>query len=97
MSSFVNPLGRDGSSDLPDKIAAIKLWTYQNLPIAGDSIVTVSELNCKKPTCPNKQTVILVMSQDGPTSKMSIHKTLADVSEIDVFNACLDLLRDWPS
>ena len=97
MSSFVNPLGRDRSSDLLDKATAIKLWTLQNLPIPEGSIVTVSELNCKKPTCPNKQTVILIMSQDGPTNKMSIHKTIADVAEADVLNACFELLRNWPS
>src|SRR6266446_6119556 len=97
MGSFVNPLKRDGSSDLPEKTAAIRLWTRQNLPLTEESAVTVSEFACAKPSCPNRQTVILVLSEDAPTKKMSIHKTIADVSEIDVFNACLELLRAWPS
>ena len=97
MSTFDNPLKRDSSIDRSEKAAAIKLWTRQNLPLTEETAVTVSEFNCAKPSCPNKQTVILVMSEDASTQKMSIHKTLADVCEADVFDACLELLRDWPS
>src|SRR5579871_5473250 len=97
MSSPANPLKQNRSSDLPEKAAAIRLWTRQNLPITEEWVVSVSEFDCKKPSCPNRQTVILVMTQDGPTQKMSIHKTVADICEADVFDACLELLRNWPS
>ena len=97
MSSFVKPLDRHGSSDLPERAAAIKLWTRQNLPLAEETAVSVSEFACAKPSCPNRQTVILVMSEDAPTQKISIHKSIADVCESDVFDACLELLRNWPS
>ena len=97
MSSFVNPLDRHKSIDLPERAAAIKLWTRQTLPLTEETAVSVSEFACAKPNCPNRQTVILVMSEDAPTQKMSIHKTVADVSEADVFDACLDLLRNSPS
>ena len=97
MSSLDNPFNQHRSIGLPEKTAAIKLWTRQNLPLTEESIVSVSEFNCAKPTCPNRQTVILVMSEDAPAKKISIHKTIADISESDVFDACLDLLRNWPS
>ena len=97
MSSPVNPLKQNRSSDLPEKAAAIQLWTRQNLPLTEEMVVSVSEFACAKPSCPNRQTVILVLSEDGATQKMSIHKTVADVSEADVFDACLELLRNWPS
>jgi hypothetical protein len=97
MSSFVNPFDRQGNPDLPEKAAAIKLWTRQNLPLTDEMVVSVSEFACAKPSCPNRQTVILVMSQDATTQKMSIHKTVADISETDVFDACLELLRSWPA
>jgi hypothetical protein len=97
MSSFVNPLDRHGSIDLPERAAAIKLWARQSLPLTEESVVSVSEFSCAKPSCPNRQTVILVMSENAPTQKMSIHKSIADVCEADVFDACLDLLRNWPS
>src|ERR1700761_2253793 len=97
MSSPVNPFNQHRSEDGPEKAAAIRLWTRQNLPLTEESVVSVSEFACAKPSCPNRQTVILVMSEDAPTQKMSIHKTIADVCEADVFDACLELLRNWPS
>ena len=97
MSSPVNPLNQHRSSDLPEKAATIKLWARQNLPLTEEMVVSVSEFACAKPNCPNRQTVILVLSEDAPTQKMSIHKSIADVCESDVFDACLDLLRDWPA
>ena len=97
MSSFVNPLDRHKSIDLPERAAAIKLWTRQNLPLTEETAVSVSEFACAKPSCPNRQTVILVLSEDMSTQKMSIHKALADVCEADVFDACLELLRNWPA
>jgi hypothetical protein len=97
MSSPVNPFNQHKSSGLPEKAAEIKFWTRQNLPLTEESVVSVSEFACAKPSCPNRQTVILVMSEDAPTQKISIHKTIADVCETDVFDACLELLRNWPS
>jgi hypothetical protein len=97
MSSSVNPFDRRGDANLPEKAATIKFWARQNLPLTDETVLSVSEFNCAKPNCPNRQTVILVMSEDGPTKKMSIHKTIADVSESDVFDACLDLLSEWPT
>jgi hypothetical protein len=97
MNSLDNPFNQNRSIGLPEKAAAIKLWTRQNLPLTEESVVSVSEFNCAKPSCPNRQTVILVMSENGPTQKISIHKTIADISETDVFDGCLELLRNWPS
>ena len=97
MSSVVNPFERNRGSDNSEKSAVIKLWARQSLPLTDDAVLTVSEFNCAKPSCPNRQTVILVMSEDGPTQKVSIHKTMVDVGEEDVFNACLELLRSWPT
>ena len=97
MSSLDNPFNQPRSIDLPEKVAAIKLWTRENLPLTEESIVSVSEFNCAKPSCPNRQTVILLMAEDAPTQKISIHKTIADICETDVFDACLELLRSWPS
>ena len=97
MSSVVNPFERNRGSDQSEKSAVIKLWARQSLPLTEDMVLTVSEFACNKPTCPNRQTVILVMSEGGPTQKISIHKTMADIGEEDVFDACLELLRDWPN
>ena len=78
-----------------EKAAVIKLWTRQCLPLTEETIVSVSEFACIKPDCPKRQTIILVLSEHAPTKKMSIRKTIEDVCETDVFDACLELLRNW--
>ena len=97
MSSFDNPFGRQRGADHSEQVEAIKLWTRQNLPLTEETAVSVSEFACAKPSCPNRQTVILVLSEDMSTQKMSIHRAMADVCEADVFDACLELLRNWPA
>jgi|GEM_PF-3400335 len=93
MSSTVDP----ESVSVPEMAAAIKYWTRQALTLSDEQIVSVSEFNCGKPTCAKRHTAIMVMSQEGPARKISIHKPIADISEFDVLDACLELLRDQPS
>ena len=86
----------DETVSLPEMAAAIKFWTRQTLTLTEEQIVSVSEFNCGKPTCPNLHTVIMVMSQEGPAQKIVINKPLADIHEFDVLDACMDALRDAP-
>lgn len=53
MSLSADPTDRDGSVGLPESSAAIKFWTRQILALSEDSIVSVTEFACGKPTCPN--------------------------------------------
>src|SRR5580658_208400 len=87
----------DESVSLPEMAAAIKFWTRQTLALTEEFIVSVSEFNCGKPTCPNLHTVIMVMSQEGPARKIVINKPVADIHEFDVLDACIDLLRESPA
>ena len=80
-----------------EREAAIKFWTRQLLTLPDDEIVTVSEFNCGKPTCPNLHTVIMVMSQDGPKTKMVVNKIIADINEFDILEAYSDALRRSPA
>jgi len=82
------------SIDLSERAAAIKFWARQILSLPDEEIVTVSEFNCGKPTCPNLHTVVMVMSQEKPPRKMVVNKPLADISEFDVLEAYSDSLRD---
>ena len=93
MNSVVDP----ESVSVPEMAAAIKFWTRQALALSDEEIVSVSEFNCGKPTCPNRHTAIMVMAQDGPQRKISIHKPIADIGEFDVLDACLELLREQPA
>jgi hypothetical protein len=96
MSSFVNPLDRQGSSDAPERAAAIKLWIRQTLSLAEETVVSVSQFGCGRPGCLNQKTTILVMSENAPTRQISIHKSIEDVGEVDVLDACSDP-RNAPS
>ena len=87
----------DESADLGEIAAAIKFWTRQTLALRDDQIVSVSEFNCGKPTCPNVHTVIMVMSQEGPGTKIVINKPVADIHEFEVLDACMDALRESPA
>jgi hypothetical protein len=97
MSTFDNPFGRDRGIDRSETTEAIKLWTRQALALTEESTLSVSQFGCAKPTCPRNLTVILLMSQDAPTRKISIHKSIVDVGESDVRDACLDFLHNSPS
>ena len=96
MSSFDNPFSRQRSVDRSEQVEAIKLWTRQTLALTEDSVVSVSQFGCAKPTCPRNMTVILLMSEQAPTRKISIHKSIVDVCESDVRDACSDP-RNAPS
>ena len=90
MSSFDNPFGRQRSDDRSEQVEAIKLWTRQILALPEDSVLSVSQFGCAKPACPRNMTTILLMSEQAPTRKISIHKSIVDVSESDVRDACSD-------
>jgi hypothetical protein len=90
MSSLDNPFNRQRGADHSERVEAIKLWTRQTLALAEESTVSVSQFGCAKPTCPRNLTAILVMSQDAPARKISIHKSIVDVCEDDVVDAWSD-------
>ena len=97
MSTFDNPFNRDSSIDRSEQVEAIKLWTRQALALTEESAVSVSQFGCAKPTCPRNLTVILLLSQAAPTRKISIHKSIVDVCESDVRDACLDFVHNSQS
>jgi hypothetical protein len=95
--SLGNPFSRDRSADHSERVAAIKLWTRQALALTEESTVSISQFGCAKPTCPRNLTAILVMSQETPPRKITIHKSIVDVCEDDVVDAWSDLSHNSPS
>jgi hypothetical protein len=39
----------------------------------------------------------MVMSQLGPAKKIVINKSIANIHEFDVLDACMDMLRESPA
>jgi hypothetical protein len=95
--SLGNPLSRDRSADHSERVEAIKIWTRQTLALTEESTVSISQFGCAKPTCPRNLTAILVMSQQTPPRKVTIHKSIVDVGEDDVVEAWAELLHNSPS
>ena len=88
--SLGNPFNRNRNVVDPDRSAEIKLWARSILTLPEETALSVTQFGCAKPTCPRQMTTILVMSEGAPTWKISIHKSIEDVTEADVQEATLD-------
>ena len=88
--SLGNPFNSHRNREAPDRSGEIKLWTRKTLALPEETALSVSQFGCKKPTCPRQMTIILVMPEGAPTWKISIHKSITEVGEEDVREACAD-------
>jgi hypothetical protein len=91
MSSFDNPFGRQKLPGHDARVAEIILWARQSLSLAEEATVSVNEFGCQKPNCPRNRTTILVMSEEAPTRNFFIHKSILEVNESDVVDACVSV------
>jgi hypothetical protein len=62
----------------------IKAWAAESLGLTDDVAVMVTELRCTEPGCPSLETVVAVLSGNGPSRQYRIHKSIADVTREDV-------------
>lgn len=66
----------------PEKLQQIKEWTYQNLAIASEISISISQLQCHEPDCPPIETVIAIMT--NPPKQYKIHKSASQITEEDI-------------
>ena len=66
----------------PKKLQQIKSWTYQNLAIAPEISISISQLQCHEPDCPPIETVIAIMA--NPPRQYKIHKSASEITEEDI-------------
>ena len=66
----------------PEKLQQIKSWTYQNLAIAAEISISISQLQCHEPDCPPIETVIVIMA--NPPRQYKIHKSASEITEEDI-------------
>ncbi|MFD1745347.1 hypothetical protein ACFSE1_07750 [Rhizobium helianthi] len=83
--SFNNPLARRNPG-VVQSARMIKQWVKALLNLGESAVVSVNELACHLPGCPPKETVIIVMQEEGHV-QVSIHKALTEVQEDDVARA----------
>ncbi len=74
-----------GKRTIPvDQADRIKAWTRGVFHLNGETIVMVTELECREPGCPPIETVIAVLEGPGHTQQYKIHKTANEVGLSDV-------------
>lgn len=83
MTAFVNPLA-PRPRGLPAHAAQIKDWTRACLGLVDDVIVSVNQIACREPGCPDVETVIGVLRQGQAVLTAKIARPIADVTEHDV-------------
>lgn len=86
-ASFVNPLSPARRSGYAQATRHLKNLTREILRLDEDSAVTVSELTCRDPGCPDLETVIAILKKGEPPRFARIHKPLLDVTAEDVRTA----------
>jgi hypothetical protein len=70
---------RDGGA-----AAQVKAWVIALLELPEAASVTVSEILCPDPACPDLETVILVMRPGRKTEAFKVRRPLAAVTEQDL-------------
>lgn len=80
----MNLSSRSKSKADPNKIAQVRDWVYNRLPISPDTAVSINQLVCREPGCHPTETVIAVMTR--PPQQYRIYKPIADLSYSDFHN-----------
>ena len=82
--NFTNPLGASQRTGYLEATRRLKDLTRQVLKLDEDSAVTISELACRDPGCPELETIIAVLRKGEPPKFARIHKPLLEVTASDV-------------
>lgn len=85
-SAFINPFARKSRVGYPEAVRRLKDQVRSHLKLAGDVSISVTELNCSDPDCPDSETIIALLG-DGKPRLARIHKLLPEVTLEDVAEA----------
>ena len=66
----------------------VKDLINKKFKLDDNSTLSIAELNCHKPDCPPKETVITIRDMDGNAKNWRIHKPINEivVKDIDMLN-----------
>jgi len=71
----------------PEHAARIRGWARELFGLSPETAVTVKELACAEPACPDVETVVLVSPPHGPTFQRKVRRRAADVTRSDLEGA----------
>lgn len=81
MSLFKNP----NDVDNENIIRLIKKWIRDQLNISEETVITVSQISCPEPGCPDTETVIVIF-KDAERRLCKIRKPLNYIRKWDIEN-----------
>lgn len=91
MTGFVNPLARKRRPGYSEAIDRIKATVRTVLDLPDDVVVSVTELACREPGCPDIETVVAILSAGRKPLTVRFHKSIPDITDGDL-NAALGTL-----
>ncbi|MGY2048077.1 hypothetical protein [Methylobacterium sp. JK268] len=72
------------------RIAALKARLAPSLALGPDDALSVSELACADPGCPEVETVVLVMREGERSRAVRVPRPLAEIDEADIAALCAE-------
>lgn len=75
-------------------IAHVKRWTRELLHLDDEVTLTIHELRCAEPGCPDLETVIGISTAPGQWRRLRIPRALASLTRDDLEAAARQLLSD---
>jgi hypothetical protein len=94
MNNFVNPLARKRKPGYPEAVDRVKVTVRSILDLADDIVVSVTELACREPGCPDVETVIAILAPGRKAVTVRLHTTIPEIVEGDLASALLALTQD---
>ena len=93
MPKIASPMGRRAQkSGYPQAVQELKQQTRSLLGLPDDVTVSVSELTCRDPGCPDVETVVAVLREGQKPAIARIHKSILEVRFDELKVALKDLV-----
>ncbi len=91
--TFVNPFAPRRQTAYPEAIDRVKAEARRLLGLDGDDVVSVTEVSCSEPGCPDVETIVAVLRAGEPPRIGRVHKSIPQVEPADILDA-FSVVRD---
>jgi hypothetical protein len=79
MNGFVNSLVRKRAPGYPEAVNRLKAATREQLHLSDDVVVSVTELACREPGCPDVETIIAILTAGKKPRTVRFRKRIIEV------------------
>jgi hypothetical protein len=94
MKGFISPLTRRNRPGYREAVERIETIVRATLALPDDIVVSMAELACREPECPDTETVIAILPAGRDPVTVRILAAIPQVAEADLIHALLSLDRD---